>query len=216
MSTWLEAVRRVVGRVRVKNSYVMAGVFAVLLLGWLYSGQLGRGDGPPGAGSAEAAADAALVGVRARVLEAQPRVADLVARGRTEAIRAVALAAETEATVIALPFERGARVRQGDVICQLAPDGRDTRLAEAQALRTQRALEYEAARKLRAKEFRSEVQQAHPRVASNGPHVPTRIRDQAIRYESLQALHVHRVGLVLAPIEGQDPTECGDPNPTIG
>lgn len=187
MSTWLEAVRRVVGRVRVKNSYVMAGVFAVLLLGWLYSGQLGRGDGPPGAGSAEAAADAALVGVRARVLEAQPRVADLVARGRTEAIRAVALAAETEATVIALPFERGARVRQGDVICQLAPDGRDTRLAEAQALRTQRALEYEAARKLRAKEFRSEVQQAQSRAAFEAAKAAVRMAEVELARTEIRA-----------------------------
>lgn len=183
----LDTARRILSRIRIKNSYVMAGVFALLLLGWLYSGQFGDAEGPAGAGPAQAATEAGTIAVRGRSLEAQPRIADLVARGRSEAVRAVALAAETEAAVIALPFERGAHVAEGAVICQLAANGRETRLEEAKALRNQRALEYEAARKLRAKEFRSEVQEAQAKAALEAANAGLRMAEVEMARTQIRA-----------------------------
>jgi multidrug efflux system membrane fusion protein len=165
----------------------MAGVFALLLLGWLYSGQF-RGDAEPAAGdTAQAATPPAVVSVRGRKLEAEPRIADLIARGRTEAERTVALAAETEAAVVNLPFERGARVVEGDLICELAVDGRDTRLSEAQALERQRAIEFEAARKLRAKEFRSEVQEARSRAELEAARAAVRFAEVELARTQIRA-----------------------------
>ena len=57
----------------------------------------------------------------------------VVLRGRTEAAREVTVAAETSGQVVSEPIRKGARVEEGDVLCQLDPGTRASTLAEAEA-----------------------------------------------------------------------------------
>src|SRR5690606_37201177 len=77
-----------------------------------------------------------------------------------EAVRRVQLKAQIDGFVARLPVEKGARVKKDDVICELAVEERAARLAEAEALAAQRALELNAARELAAKGHRSRTQVA--------------------------------------------------------
>lgn len=85
--------------------------------------------------AAEAPADttAQRVPVVALNARAQPLERIVTLRGVTEAARRVEVRAETTSTVISEPLRRGARVDQGDLLCQLDPGIRDAALAEAEA-----------------------------------------------------------------------------------
>lgn len=159
----------------IKSSYVWAAVIAVGLALWILSGQFGSGDetvaGPGGNGEiAQGDADPeangiATASIRARVFEAQTIERDVTVRGRTAAVRAVEVRAETSGTVSGLPVEKGEFVADGDVICELSVDAREAKLAEAKALRQQRWLQYDASRKLAAKGHRSETAAAADKAA---------------------------------------------------
>lgn len=57
----------------------------------------------------------------------------VVLRGQTEAARTVDVRAETSATVISDPLRKGARVKTGQLLCQLDEGTRGTGLAQARA-----------------------------------------------------------------------------------
>ena len=103
--------------------------------------------------------------VRVRTQAATPRVAQVVLRGRTEATRKVDVKAETHGRVVELSVNKGDRVEAGDALARLSPEDRPARLAEARALREQRRLEFEAARRLSKKGFRSDTQLATANAA---------------------------------------------------
>lgn len=151
---------------RIRSSYVWAIVIGVVIIGWLVSGQLGGAE-TDGAKGPKAAAEAeeGLVTVRARRVTGTERTAELTLRGRTEAVRKVEVRAETQGRIVALPFERGAAVKEGDTLCEIDVDAREASLKEAEALMEQRRLEYEAALQLTEKGVRSEVQKAASKSA---------------------------------------------------
>ncbi|NIR31159.1 MAG: efflux RND transporter periplasmic adaptor subunit [Gammaproteobacteria bacterium] len=101
-----------------------------------------------------------LTRVRVREFQARPVRREIVINGRTAPNRAVDLRAETDGRVVALGADRGSRVSKGDLIARLDLRDRKARLVEARAAVKQHALQYEAARKLRRKEFFSETQLA--------------------------------------------------------
>ncbi|EAQ01173.1 efflux transporter, RND family, MFP subunit [Pseudooceanicola batsensis HTCC2597] len=91
---------------------------------------------------ARPAAEAATVGepsepeaVRVVTILSQAREIDgaVVLRGQTEADRSVELRAETSGTVVSDPIRKGARVSEGDLICELDPGTRQDSLTEAEA-----------------------------------------------------------------------------------
>ncbi len=101
-----------------------------------------------------------IIGVRARLITAEARRDDVIVRGRTEALRRVYVKAEIDGRVVALPVNKGKRVRKGEVICRLAINDREARRAEAQALLRQRQLEFNAAQSLSKKGYRADTQLA--------------------------------------------------------
>jgi multidrug efflux system membrane fusion protein len=147
-----------------KRSLLTALVLALAVAGWIVSGQVdglssgARATVPPAAASESAAA--AAVTVRARVIEAQKRLSEIVARGRTEAVRMVDLRAETYGRVVDVEAAEGTRIKTGEVLVRIAVDDREARLVEAQALIHQRRLEHEAAQRLAEKGFRARTQAA--------------------------------------------------------
>ncbi|MDA0339736.1 MAG: efflux RND transporter periplasmic adaptor subunit, partial [Proteobacteria bacterium] len=106
------------------------------------------------------AAEHPLTTVRAAVLTSQDYVGSVTIRGQTQAIRKVELRSEIDAQIVKLPVEKGGRVKEGDLICQLSVDDRQARLQEAEALARQRELEASAAKRLAEKGHRSATQTA--------------------------------------------------------
>lgn len=186
--------------IAMRKSYLLAGAILALVVLWLASGAL-RSDSRPAAEGA-LAPEAAVMTVRARLVEPAPYAADLVIKGRTEALRRVELKAQTDGFISALPVEKGERVKEGQVICQLAVEERAARLAEAEALAAQRALELHAADELAAKGYRSRTQVA----AARAQH------DAALaQVEQMRAILGHT--RVRAPFDGvldERPVEMGD------
>jgi len=72
-------------------------------------------------------------------------------KGRTEAIRTVTVRSETTGTVVSTPIEEGRIVERGQILCGLALETREARLAEAAASVEANRLEYESAATLQEK-----------------------------------------------------------------
>ena len=127
------------------------------------SGQFGSKEeiaAEPANGATAAKTKAALPRVKVRPSTAQFKVNELVILGKTEASRTVSLKAETAGRIIAIKAQKGERIKKGDVIVQLAADDRPDRLAEAKAKLHQRQIQYQAAKELSARNFRSKIKLA--------------------------------------------------------
>ena len=172
-----------------KKSYVIASVLALAAAGWIASGQFGTGGGPKAARKppADLTASQIVPSVRGRRLIAQPRQAEVILRGRTEAIRKVDIKAETYGRVIELRVDKGDRVEKGTVIARLSPEERPARLAEAKALRQQRKIEYQASERLSKKGYRAETQLAGAKAALETAEAAVARAQVALRNTTIRA-----------------------------
>ena len=80
--------------------------------------------------------------------ELVPHSRKLIISGRTEADRKMMAVARTDGVLTELKVRRGQVVKQGDVIAVLSDEARESRVAQARALLTQRKIELEARMKL--------------------------------------------------------------------
>jgi membrane fusion protein, multidrug efflux system len=103
--------------------------------------------------------------VRAAHLIAVPHEAVITIRGRTEALHQVDVRAEVDGVVQSLHFEKGDRVKAGQVLCELKVNDRAARAAQAQAQMAQAAKELDVARELYKDGFRSKTQMAQATAA---------------------------------------------------
>jgi multidrug efflux system membrane fusion protein len=138
------------------RSYVLAALVAVGVAAWLLSGEfVGAGDHAGAVPTVKiTATETTPTSVRVRQSIAESRLREVVIRGRTGAERRVELKAEIQARVVAIPVNKGARVKAGQIVAHLAIDDRAARLDEAKALARQREVEMAAAKELTAKGFR--------------------------------------------------------------
>jgi multidrug efflux system membrane fusion protein len=145
-----------------KNSYLIAILIALAVAGWLLSGQFGREEDHAEAAAPAAAAVAEAPPPKVRVADrvAEPHIAEIVLRGRTEAARIVELKAETRGKVVEILAEEGASVKTGDVLLRLAADDRMAKLQQAKALLAQRQIEFDSSKKLSAKGYRADTEVA--------------------------------------------------------
>jgi multidrug efflux system membrane fusion protein len=109
--------------------------------------------------------DGSLFTVRVARISEQPFVQRVRVRGQTKAFRLVDVRTETSGRVIATPAARGARVNQGDILCELATDNRDAELQEALSRRIEAQLEYDAALDLQQRGLQSRVNIAQKKSA---------------------------------------------------
>ena len=98
--------------------------------------------------------------VSARIFIAKPKISFVVLRGRTESDRNVYIAAETTGIVENIYFEKGDKVKKGEIICKQSIDARKAKLDEANALMKQKELEWQASKTLVEKGYRSQTQLA--------------------------------------------------------
>lgn len=146
-----------------KRSYITAGGVVLVITVWMLSGLFT--DHAPEDQDAEPAQVAKRVAVRAETITAQIRRGEAVIRGRTEANRNVELRTRVQGHVRALPWPKGARVSEGDLICKLTVDARGANSDEARALVASRRLDYTAATELARKGHRSSSQVAAAKAA---------------------------------------------------
>lgn len=143
------------------KNLVIASCIAVGILIWLLSGVLTRDSGTEeheslasenthssSVESTESVGQTALPRVRAVVLRSELRTRYLVLRGKTESKRTVEVKAEISGKIVSRPVERGMRVEQGELLCEVAIDDREAAVSEAQASLADARIEYEGSLKL--------------------------------------------------------------------
>ncbi|GAB5467181.1 MAG: multidrug efflux RND transporter periplasmic adaptor subunit VmeJ [Rhodospirillales bacterium] len=145
-----------------KRSLFVALVITLGVGLWIGSGMLDPEASAPSAQKAPAAVDhlGQMHSVRVREQSAQEHEQVIALRGATEARRAVNLRSQTFGMVMEILAEENTLVSQGQKLIQLDEAERDAQLREAKALLRQRSIEYEAARKLATKGYRSETERA--------------------------------------------------------
>ncbi len=95
--------------------------------------------------------------VRVSLVTAQTRTRHVVLHGQTNSKRMVDVAAEITGAIVSRPVERGMRVQEGDLLCEVAVEDRGVALGEARAaLRTAR-LEYQGSLSLKEQDLLSDV-----------------------------------------------------------
>lgn len=128
---------------RLGSGYRAALVILVLAVVWVGSGVLGGHNSENT--DATAKPPDAIPRVQVMQLTASGRDATLTVRGRTQALHAVDTRAQVDGVVRAIPFEKGDRVKTGDVLCELMVNDRQAKLDEASALVAERDKEANAA-----------------------------------------------------------------------
>ncbi|MDG2421148.1 MAG: efflux RND transporter periplasmic adaptor subunit [Gammaproteobacteria bacterium] len=98
-----------------------------------------------------------VITVRAEKIGPQAYVERIRVRGRTQAFRHVEVRAEEAGRIVNEPIARGARVKQGDVLCEIAIDNRQVNLQESLSRQEQAQFEYAAAADLQQEGLQSDV-----------------------------------------------------------
>ena len=134
------------------------GVYAWIALG-------PEPDGGASSETVEAAASAETFAppplrVVARASGAQQLPDMLTLSGVTEAARKIDIRAQTDGLVISPPRRKGAKVKAGELLCELEAGDRAPRLAEAKAKLAQAIADSEASSQLSEKGFRAQTQLA--------------------------------------------------------
>ena len=142
-----------------RSWFYSAGI-AILVAGWLLSGQFGNSDDTTGerGGAIAKSTIAPQSKVRVRTQIAEEVTRTIVINGKTAPARVVELSAETDGRVKGIGARRGANLARNTVIVRLAERDRNARLAQAEATVRQREVEYEARAKLKAEGYVSEAQ----------------------------------------------------------
>ncbi len=147
---------------RMKPKFQWAFGIAILVTLYLATGLLRPGS--QNSAAAQASTSQTPI-VRVAHLTATPHEAIITVRGRTEALHQVDVRAEVDGVVQALNFEKGDRVKAGQVLCELKVNDRGARAAQAQAQMAQAGKELEVARELYKYGFRSKTQMAQAESA---------------------------------------------------
>jgi multidrug efflux system membrane fusion protein len=106
-----------------------------------------------------------ILTVRAARIGPQSYVEQVRVRGRTQASRHVQVRAEEPGRIVSEPIPRGSRVSQGDILCEIAVDNRQSNLLEALSRREQAEFEYEASLDLQERGLQSDVVVAQLKTA---------------------------------------------------
>ena len=138
----------------------------------------------------DVAIDSSNFTVRVSTIDVQDYVERVRVRGVTRANRLVNIRAETSGRVVATPVARGARVKQGDVLCELAVDTRATDLQEARSRQEQAQLEYNGALDLQSQGLTSRANIAQLKAALDSAIAATQRAELALQRTRLPALEL--------------------------
>jgi multidrug efflux system membrane fusion protein len=176
-----------------KRSYIWAGVFALVLGGWLASGQMAT-TAPESKQPQEKVAvsvEDKPFRVVVKTFKPQLRQAAVTLRGRTEPHKTLDVLVRTAGIVERSPFSEGDEVKAGDVLCELDMRDRTSVLARAQAELASAKRDYEAALGLSKKKFVSEAKLASELARLNAASAAVEQAELDIKWTK-----------VLAPVDG--------------
>lgn len=177
-----------------KKTYLIAGLIITVVSLWMLTGVFKSHDEPAeqktssgeeAKGTATGASNTARV--RTRHLTAQPQRIEIVLRGRTEAKRMVDVKAETGGRVVVVPVEKGQRVQAGDVLCELAEDGRRVQLSQAQAALEKASIDYDGALRLKQNGLLSATSIAASKAALEGARVALKAAQLEVEHLQMRA-----------------------------
>lgn len=137
-----------------------------------------------GSSNISSAADFTVRAMRSRVDTYTQTVS---VRGRTQAFRLVDIRAETAGRVIATPAARGARVKEGDILCEIAVDTRETDLQEALSRQEQARLEFQGGQDLQQRELISRSALAQLRATYDAAIAAVRRAELALERTKIRA-----------------------------
>ena len=145
-----------------RNNLKVASIFAALVLLWLASGLFSEPKAPvPNLLDAMASmSDSSLPSVVIEERRAESRTRRRVLRGKTVSKQTASVSTEISGIVVSRPVERGARVSEGQVLCEIAIDDRAALVTEAMATLTQAEIEHDGALALQGDNLLAEAQVA--------------------------------------------------------
>jgi multidrug efflux system membrane fusion protein len=143
-----------------KPRYQWAFGILIVVLVWIASSIVFHPASQASTESADTKATSDVPLVRVAALVASERNATVTVRGRTQALHAVDVKAEVEGSVQALHFEKGDRVRKGQVLCEIKTNDRAAKLDQASAMVAQTAKQHDVDLDLMKDGFRSKIQVA--------------------------------------------------------
>ncbi len=143
---------------RQKFPLILSGAIALVVIVWMLSGMFSHSESSTPANGAGATQSQALPQVRVQQMTAATVTREIVVSGRTEPNRTLELRTEAEGTVSSLGSARGAVVKAGALVAKLDTRDRPARLHEAEALVSQRELEYAGIQSLNTRQFTTPVQ----------------------------------------------------------
>jgi multidrug efflux system membrane fusion protein len=138
-------------------------------------------------GSASITNDNQNFTVRVERVSAQSFVQKVRVRGQTKAFRLVDIRAEAAGRVIGTPFIRGARVKAGDVLCEIAVDSRAVDLQEARSRQEQAQMEYQGALDLQERGLQSRVGIAQLKAALDASAATVKRAELALQRTQITA-----------------------------
>ncbi|MBU6296999.1 MAG: efflux RND transporter periplasmic adaptor subunit [Alphaproteobacteria bacterium] len=148
-----------------KPQYQWALGIAIVVMLWLATGVFQLGGHTAEGAAAQAKPASSVPSVRVAALTAVLRDATITVKGRTQALHSVDVRAEVEGVVKALHFEKGDRVKQGQVLCEIKLNDRGAKAAQAKAQMAQAAKELQVAEDLYKEGFRSKTQLAQAQAS---------------------------------------------------
>ena len=145
-----------------RKNLKVASIFAALVLLWLASGLFSEPKAPvPNLLDAMASmSDSSLPSVVIEEIRAESRTRRRVLRGKTVSKQTASVSTEISGIVVSRPVERGARVSEGQVLCEIAIDDRAALVTEAMATLTQAEIEHDGALALQGDNLLAEAQVA--------------------------------------------------------
>jgi len=188
------------------KKYLASLIIAALIILWLLSG-LTKEDSTPNAASSSPTATRNQTATSTPLVRAVQSIAterriQLIVRGQTEENRQVEVRAEAAGRVVALPVEKGATVKAGDVLCEIAIDARDKSVVEAEAIQVQAALEYRGVKDLGRRGLQAETKVAQSKAALESANA-------ALSRAQLQLAHT-KIKSPFAGVVEDQPVELGD------
>jgi multidrug efflux system membrane fusion protein len=151
-----------------KPRYQWAFGILIVVIVWIGSSILFHPASQASTESADKSAAADVPLVRVAALSASERNATVTVRGRTQALHAVDVRAEVEGVVKAIHFDKGQKVKTGDVLCEIDINDRGAKAAQMQAMVAQTGKELEVAQELYKEGFRSKTQLAQAQASYEG------------------------------------------------
>ena len=106
-----------------------------------------------------AMSESTLPSVVVEEIRSEPKIID-VSSGKTVSKQTASIRAEISGRVVSRPVERGARVSEGQVLCEISTDDRSARVTEALATVSEAQIEYDGALALQSDGLLAEAQLA--------------------------------------------------------